>query len=81
MKQLILIIFLLLALTNCSSTNVGSSSANMRADNVAKSGSSASTGTSDALHMADKECKKYNRRAIYVPDNSPDGQGSYQCVN
>ena len=78
MKRSILIIFLLLALTNCGARNVTPSLSNEPADNVVKSGSSSS---SDALHMADKECKKYNRRAIYVPDNTPDGQGTYQCVD
>ena len=36
--------------------------------------------SSGAQEMADKECKKHGRYAIYRPDNRLDAKDFYECI-
>ena len=36
--------------------------------------------SSGAQEMADKECKKHGRYAIYRPDNRLEGKDFYECI-
>lgn len=42
-------------------------------------GNSSSYNAAEAFQLAENECVKYNRHAVAIPDNVPDGQETYEC--
>ena len=71
---LVAILSLGLTMAACSPRIAGSSPGSITFENLYKS------RIDDAYQMAQDHCAKYGKSAQFVPDETPDGYGTFNCV-
>lgn len=42
-------------------------------------GNSNAGNSVESLQLAERECQKYGRHAVHIPDNIRDGNATYEC--
>jgi hypothetical protein len=75
-KNIALIFLLVILVSGCMEPTLKSSTP--RAVLVEKVTSS---NLDKALEIAENECAKYDKHAVYKSDNTPDGITNYECVD
>ena len=75
MKTVISTMLLSTLLLGCAASVVSSNPRTVLIDNVRKG------NAAEAIELAERECRKHDKHAVYVPDNVSDGLATYECVD
>ncbi|MGI9292175.1 MAG: hypothetical protein ACR2QG_12980 [Gammaproteobacteria bacterium] len=71
-----IILFAVLLLTGCSAKVTESNHRQV----LIKEGLWFGTSLSKLQQLSDSECQKYDRHALYYPENTPDGKVAFLCA-